>query len=38
MFYFFFAYKELKKRKQGIGLFLSKWNFGNICAGIMAKS
>jgi hypothetical protein len=27
MFYFFFAYKELKKRKQGIGLFLSKWEF-----------
>jgi threonine synthase len=35
MFYFFFAYKELKKKEL---VFLSKWNFGNICAGIMAKS
>jgi threonine synthase len=37
MFYFFFLLKGTEKKK-GIGILLSKWNFGNICAGIMAKS
>jgi threonine synthase len=37
MFYFFFAYKELKKENKNWS-FLVQVNFGNICAGIMAKS
>jgi threonine synthase len=37
MFYFFFAYKELKKYNQPIVVSVPSGNFGNICAGIMAK-
>ncbi|MGH2666003.1 threonine synthase [Flavobacterium sp.] len=37
MFYFFFAYKELKKHNKSIVLSCPSGNFGNICAGIMAK-
>lgn len=37
MFYFFFAYKELKKYNQSIVVSVPSGNFGNICAGIMAK-
>jgi threonine synthase len=35
MFYFFFAYKELKKEKELV-FSCPSGNFGNICAGIMA--
>jgi len=37
MFYIFFAYRELKKHNQPIILSCPSGNFGNICAGIMAK-
>jgi threonine synthase len=37
MFYFFFAYKELKKYKKQLVVSCPSGNFGNICAGIMAK-
>jgi threonine synthase len=37
MFYFFFAYKELKKHKMPLIVSCPSGNFGNICAGIMAK-
>ncbi len=37
MFYFFFAYKELKKNNKPIIVSCPSGNFGNICAGIMAK-
>lgn len=37
MFYFFFAYKELKKYKKSIFVSCPSGNFGNICAGILAK-
>jgi threonine synthase len=37
MFYIFFAYKQLKKYNQPIILSCPSGNFGNICAGIMAK-
>lgn len=37
MFYFFFAYKTLKKSKKPIVLSCPSGNFGNICAGILAK-
>ena len=37
MFYFFFAYKELKKQNKPLVFSCPSGNFGNICAGIMAK-
>jgi threonine synthase len=37
MFYFFFAYKELKKQNKKIIISCPSGNFGNICAGILAK-
>lgn len=37
MFYFFFAYKALKKHGKPLIVSCPSGNFGNICAGIMAK-
>jgi threonine synthase len=37
MFYFFFAYKELKIHNKPLIVSCPSGNFGNICAGIMAK-
>jgi len=37
MFYFFFAYKELKKCNKDLIVSCPSGNFGNICAGIIAK-
>ncbi len=37
MFYIFFAYKQLKKYNKPIVFSCPSGNFGNICAGIMAK-
>ena len=37
MFYFFFAYKELKKYNKSLIVSCPSGNFGNICAGIIAK-
>ena len=37
LFYFFFAYKALKKLNKPIVLSCPSGNFGNICAGIIAK-
>jgi threonine synthase len=37
MFYFFFAYKELKSHGKPLVFSCPSGNFGNICAGIMAK-
>lgn len=37
MFYFFFAYKELKKHNKPLVTSCPSGNFGNICAGIIAK-
>jgi threonine synthase len=37
MFYYFFAYKELAKLGKPIVVSVPSGNFGNICAGIMAK-
>ncbi|MFY8096446.1 MAG: threonine synthase [Flavobacterium sp.] len=37
MFYFFFAYKELKKSNKPLIVSCPSGNFGNICAGILAK-
>jgi threonine synthase len=37
MFYFFFAYKELKKLNKPLIVSCPSGNFGNICAGILAK-
>lgn len=37
MFYFFFAYKELKKFNKSLIVSCPSGNFGNICAGILAK-
>jgi threonine synthase len=37
MFYFFFAYKELKKQGRPLVVSCPSGNFGNICAGILAK-
>jgi len=37
MFYFFFAYKQLKSKEKPLIFSCPSGNFGNICAGIMAK-
>ncbi len=37
MFYFFFAYKQLKNKKKELVFSIPSGNFGNICAGIMAQ-
>lgn len=37
MFYFFFAYKALKSQKKPLVFSCPSGNFGNICAGIIAK-
>ena len=37
MFYFFFAYKQLKNKKKDLVFSVPSGNFGNICAGIMAQ-
>ena len=37
MFYFFFAYKALKKHNKSLITSCPSGNFGNICAGIIAK-
>ena len=37
MFYFFFAYKQLKSQNKSFVFSCPSGNFGNICAGIMAK-
>jgi threonine synthase len=37
MFYFFFAYQQLKKKHGKIVFSVPSGNFGNICAGMMAK-
>ncbi len=37
MFYYFFAYKELKKNGKPLVISVPSGNFGNICAGMMAK-
>ncbi|NRT16602.1 threonine synthase [Flavobacterium sp. 28A] len=37
MFYFFFAYKALKKQNKPLVFSCPSGNFGNICAGIIAK-
>lgn len=37
LFYFFFAYKELKKYNLPLIVSVPSGNFGNICAGILAK-
>lgn len=36
MFYFFFAYKQLKKQGRELVFSVPSGNFGNICAGILA--
>jgi threonine synthase len=37
MFYFFFAYKQLKQENKPLIFSCPSGNFGNICAGILAK-
>jgi threonine synthase len=37
MFYFFFAYKALKKHNKPLIISCPSGNFGNVCAGIIAK-
>ena len=37
MFYFFFAYKQLKNKKKDLVFSVPSGNFGNICAGAMAQ-
>jgi threonine synthase len=37
MFYMFFAYKQLKKHNKPLIISCPSGNFGNICAGILAK-
>lgn len=37
MFYFFFAYKQLKENHKNIVFSVPSGNFGNICAGFMAQ-
>lgn len=37
MFYFMFAYKQLKNRHENLVFSVPSGNFGNLCAGIMAQ-
>ncbi|HBK72140.1 MAG TPA: threonine synthase [Flavobacteriaceae bacterium] len=37
MFYFFFAYKQLQDKLKNVVFSVPSGNFGNICAGMMAK-
>jgi len=37
MFYFFFAYKQLKDKKKDLVFSIPSGNFGNVCAGVMAQ-
>lgn len=37
MFYYFFAYRELKAKGKPVVVSVPSGNFGNICAGLMAK-
>lgn len=37
MFYFFFAYKQLKNKQKELIFSVPSGNFGNICAGLMAQ-
>lgn len=37
MFYFFFAFKQLKKTRKDLVFSVPSGNFGNICSGIVAK-
>ena len=37
LFYFMFAYKQLKKKHKNIVFSIPSGNFGNICAGMMAQ-
>ncbi|PZR08336.1 MAG: threonine synthase [Flavobacterium psychrophilum] len=37
MFYYFFAYKQLKHLGKPLAISVPSGNFGNICAGLMAK-
>ena len=37
MFYFFFAYKQLKSKEKELVFSVPSGNFGNICAGILAQ-
>ena len=37
MFYFFFAYKQLRNKDKKLVFSVPSGNFGNICAGMMAK-
>ena len=37
MFYYFFAYKQLKYLDKPLAISVPSGNFGNICAGLMAK-
>ena len=37
MFYFFFAYKALKNENKSILISCPSGNFGNVCAGVLAK-
>tara|TARA_R110002073_G_scaffold72537_1_gene177203 strand:- start:182584 stop:183879 length:1296 start_codon:yes stop_codon:yes gene_type:complete len=37
MFYFFFAYKQLKEKNKKLVFSVPSGNYGNICAGMMAK-
>lgn len=37
MFYYFFAYKQLTNKTQPLAISVPSGNFGNICAGLMAK-
>jgi len=37
MFYYFFAYKQLSEKSQKLAFSVPSGNFGNICAGMLAK-
>jgi len=37
MFYYFFAYKQLQERKEKLVFSVPSGNFGNICAGLLAR-
>lgn len=37
MFYFFFAYKQLRNKQKELVFSVPSGNFGNICAGVMAQ-